>query len=825
MQPFDSPSVQNHPQLVIHYTGRMFRHYLIVASRNLTRHKLYAAINIVGLTIGLAAALLVVLYIRQETTFERFLPDYERIYEIAARIRPPGSADMLMDSTPTDVALWLRSRLPSLAPLARIGGGEVHGVRVGNINTSEFVNFADPAFFDVFRLPVIAGNPAAALRRPDGIVLTRSRARRYFGRDDPIGQLLRIDGRFPVVVAAVIDDLPANTHLDFDIVASSQASFSSFRTLDAQPASAPGKPWVAHTYFRLPPAMTLAQVREQAAAFTSQIFPRTMKGGMVLQLPIVPISAIHLSPPGLNAMRSRGSSALIQAVAAVGGLILLVAAINFINLSTARAATRSVEVGVRRAAGATRVDLVLQFLGESVALATLAGLAAIALVELLLPAFNQLADSGLRLDLRRDPQILATAGGLVLLLGVCAGIYPALVLSAARPLNTLKRDQAGASGVVRQALVTAQFAFLIALMIALGVIGEQVDLAKRMFARLDTTGVFTVTGACKHPHAVELFSALPGVVEASCSASAPLGFMTRRSTGAVRAGLVTTYTDEIVDFGFFELYGIRPIAGRLFARERGMDTSAGNALSSRMDSVVLNQTAVRRFGFASAQAAVGQSVTVRGSRPSQIIGVVEDFPAQSIRAPIDATVFRVDPSIFDLLSVKVSGVAEARQRTLSAIDALWRKLDTSRPIERQPAAQGLRKMYSDIVSEGRVFAGCSAIALLLASMGLFGLSSFLAERRTKEVGIRKATGAGRADILRLLIWDLSKPVLWANFIAWPVCYFLLRRWLNGFAYHVGLSVPIFLGASAVAMLIAWLVVLGHTARVASATPVLALRYE
>jgi len=801
----------------------MFRHYLIVASRNLTRHKLYAAINIVGLTIGLAAALLVVLYIRQETTFERFLPGYERIYEIAARIRPPGSADMLMDSTPTDVALWLRSRLPSLAPLARIGGGEVHGVRVGNINTSEFVNFADPAFFDVFRLPVIAGNPAAALRRPDGIVLTRSRARRYFGRDDPIGQLLRIDGRFPVVVAAVIDDLPANTHLDFDIVASSQASFSSFRTLDAQPASAPGKPWVAHTYFRLPPAMTLAQVREQAAEFTSQIFPRTVKGGMVLQLPIVPISAIHLSPPGLNAMRSRGSSALIQAVAAVGGLILLVAAINFINLSTARAATRSVEVGVRRAAGATRVDLVLQFLGESVALASLAGLVAIALVELLLPAFNQLADSGLRLDLRRDPQILATAGGLVLLLGVCAGIYPALVLSAARPLNTLKRDQAGASGVVRQALVTAQFAFLIALMIALGVIGEQVDLAKRMFARLDTTGVFTVTGACKHPHAVELFSALPGVVEAACSASAPLGFKTVRSTGAIRAGLVTTYTDEIVDVGFFELYGIRAIAGRLFSRERGMDTSSGDAHPSRMDSVVINETAVRRFGFASPRSAIGQSVALHGGQPSQIIGVVEDFPAQSIRTPIDATVFRVDPTLFDLLSVKVS--TAAKQRALPAIDALWRKLDTSRPIERQPVEQGLRRMYSDIVSEGRVFAGCSAIALLLASMGLFGLSSFLAERRTKEVGIRKATGAGRADILRLLIWDLSKPVLWANFIAWPVCYFLLRRWLNGFAYHVELSVPIFLGASAAAMLIAWLVVLGHTARVASATPVLALRYE
>jgi putative ABC transport system permease protein len=801
----------------------MFRHYLIVALRNLTRHKLYAAINIVGLTIGLAAALLVVLYVQHETTFERFLPDYERIYEISTRVRPPQSAEMRMDTTPVEVAPWLRSRLPSLTPLARIDSGGTHGLRVGDVNASENVYFADPEFFDVFRLPLVAGDLQRALRRPDGVVLTRSRARNYFGHDDPIGQVLRLDGRYPLVVAAVIEDLPTNTHLDFDIVASSLAPFSTFTQLDAQPLATPGKPWLAHTYFRLPPSIKLAQVRAQAAAFGPEFYRRSIKGGLVLTLPIVPIASIHLSPPGMAAMRSRGSSALIHAVAAVGALILLVAAINFTNLSTARAAARSVEVGVRKAAGAWRTDLVVQFLGESVAVAALAGVVAIALVELLLPAFNHLSQSGLTLDLRRDPQILAVAGGLVLLLGSCAGVYPAVVLSGLRPLNTLKRDQARTSGLVRQVLVTAQFAFLIALMISLGVIYEQVDLAKRMFARLDTTEVFAISGGCKLPNAAELFRAVPGVLAASCSASAPLGFITMRTTGTVRAGLVTTYTDEIVDVGFFELYGIRPIAGRLFARERGMDTGSGDAQHSKMDSVIINATAVRRFGFASPRAALGQVVTIHGSQPSQIIGVVEDFPAQSIRAPIDATVFRVDLSMFDLLSVKLS--TGTKERTLAAIDALWRKLDSSRPIDRQPIDQGLRRMYADIVSEGRVFAACSAVALLLAGMGLFGLSSFIAERRTKEVGIRKATGAGRADILRLLIWDLSKPVLWANLLAWPACYFLLRRWLNGFAYHIDLSFPIFLGASAVAMLIAWLVVLGHTARVANANPVLALRYE
>jgi len=199
----------------------MLRHYLIVALRNLARHKLYAAINIVGLTIGLAAALLVVLYVRHETTFERFLPDYERIYEIAALVRPPGSADMRMDTTPTGVAPWLRSRLHSLAPLARIDDGSTHGVRVGDIEGSERVYFADPEFFDVFRLPVVAGDLGSALRKPDSVVLTRSRARHYFGRDDAIGQILQLDGKYSLVVAAVIEDLPTDTHLDFDIVASS----------------------------------------------------------------------------------------------------------------------------------------------------------------------------------------------------------------------------------------------------------------------------------------------------------------------------------------------------------------------------------------------------------------------------------------------------------------------------------------------------------------------------------------------------------------------------------------------------------------------------
>lgn len=801
----------------------MLHHYFSAAVRNLSRNKLYAAINIAGLTVGLAAAFIVTLYVRHESTFERFIPGYERIYRISATAGGTGMSALMADTTLPDLAPWLRNRLPALQPLARINLSDNHGVRVGPIKGLESIGWADPQFFEIFRLPSIAGNLSTALSRPDGVVLTRSRARKYFGRDDPIGESVEIDGKFSLVVTAVIRDLPSDTHLAFDVVASSRSAYSPFIELDAQPLRSV-KPWLAHTYFRLPPGMSVAQIRSALDTLIAE-FPRRTKGAADIQLslPIDPIASIHLLAPGMAGMRSRGSAALIYGISAVGALILLVAAINFINLSTARAATRRIEVAVRKTAGARRADLIVQFLGEALGLAALAGIAGFALVELLLPMFNRLAQSSLTLHAAHEPSLLLFNAALVLVLGLAAGGYPALVLSSFQPIATLRgRHSRVARAVARQLLVTVQFAFLIGLLIVIAVIFQQVSYARRMVDRLNTSEVFAVGGACRGD-SPQMFKALPGVVSAACSASAPLGFIEARSFGVVRAGIQTWFTNEVVDFGFFELYDIKPLAGRLFSREHGTDSAVPDKNLSTAEAAILNETAVRRFGFSSPATAVGQSIDVFGDRPSQIIGVVPDFPTRSIRTPIDPTVFHIDPTKFQMLSIKVDGTRTPQ--ALAAIDSLWRKLDSSRPISRTSIALGMRGLYADILSEGAAFSSCCVIALLLAALGMVGLASFVAERRTKEIGIRKATGAGRNDVLRLLIWELTQPVLWANLIAWPACYLFLRHWLAGFAYPIQLGLGSFMGGSLVALLIAWFTVLWSTQRVAAANPVTALRYE
>ncbi len=798
----------------------MLRNYLMAALRNLARNKLHAAIGICGLAVGLAAALIAALYVRNDLTYEHFLPGYARIYRISSSYADPAGAPVPIDVTPPDVARWLAVRLP-IRQIARIDVGSRHGIRVGTVSSLERLSWADPEFFDIFRFPVVAGDLARALRRPDDIVLTRTLARQLFGRDDPVGQTLLLDDKHLLRVAAVIEDLPPNTHLNFGIVASSLASFSSFTPLDAQPLAF-GKSVDAYTYFRLPQAATLDQVRASLHDFIAALYKPKMAGGLRFSFSVVPIAAIHRLPPAEGAMKARGSPALLYAIAAVGLLILLAAAINFVNLSTARAAARHVEVGIRKAVGATRRTLIVQFIGEALLRTGLALLVALGIAELLLPVFNRLSQSRLTFDYLHDSSILPAAVGFASVVGVLAGLYPAVILSSFRPVTALRGGATRAGGeAVRSALVTVQFAVLTGLAIAIVVVFDQTSYAERMVGRLDTTRIFAVNGACGRTDA-DTFRTLPGVVSAACSASAPLGYIYTKSFGTVRRGVKTFFTDEAVDFDFFELYGLKPVAGRFFSRDRGGDAAPGGTSSTHGSPIVINETAVRKFGFSSARAAVGELVNVFGP-PSEIIGVVPDFPTRSIRSPIDATVFYVDPKQFDLLSVKVSAPQEAQ--ALAAIDARWAQLDPSRPVSRFPVAQMLRELYADLEADGAVFSACSAIALLLACAGMYGLASSIAERRTKEMGIRKAMGAGRADVLRLLLRQLTLPVLWAQLLAWPVCYVVMDRWLAGFAYHIELGAASFLAAGAAVIAISWATVLGHALRVARARPVAALRYE
>jgi len=813
----------------------MLRNCLAAALRNLARNRLYAAINIGGLAVGLAAALVTAVYVHRELTYDQFLPGYRHIYTISMSYGVAGTSPSALDVSPAELTPWLKARLPALRPIARLSPWSEHGIRVRDHETLERLSWADPDLFQIFRIPAVAGDPATALRVPDGLVLTQTVALRLFGRPDPIGETLAVDRKHDLKVMAVIEDLPSDTHLDFEMVGSSLAPFSDFAPADAARIGAKGfGHWNAFTYFTLPRTMSLTAVEATLPQFVATVLPKPKVGaGIQFALHLFPISAIHLLPPTPTAMRPHGNRALIYAVGIVGGLILLAAMINFVNLTTARAATRQVEVGIRKASGATRRHLSLQFLGEALLLSAVALIVASALVELLLPAFDRIATWTLRFDYFHHPAILLTAIGVAAAVGVLAGAYPASVLSSFRPAVAVRGGAASPGGtLVRRALVTLQFAVLSGLLVAIVVVIQQTSYARRILGRLDSAQVFAVIGACTHVTA-DAFRVLPGVISAACSQFAPIAGTEARNYGEVRPGTKVFFTNEVVDFDFFKVYGVKPVAGRLFSRAHGADAvpidrqpNAG-AQRAHSEAVILNETAVRKFGFSSPNAALGQSVSVFADAgeapPSEVIGVVPDFPFRSLRAPVGPTVFHIDRSKMSLLSVKVS--AQHQREALVAIDARWRSLDASRPIERFPVEQTFRGLYADIEADGWVFSACSAIALLLACAGIYGLSAFIAERRTKEMGVRKALGAGRRDILRLLLWQLTKPVLWAQLLAWPVIYLAMRRWLRGYAYHVELRPQTFLVAGAAVLLIAWMTVLVHALQVARAKPVRALRYE
>lgn len=801
----------------------MFRNYLAAALRHLGKSRLYAAINVFGLAIGFAVAMVITLYVRQELSYDRYLPGYQNLYRVSAVFAPQGAPSLAADPTTPDIGRWLRTEYSEFGQTVRIGLEGAHGVTAGDRESSESIHWADPEFFDVFRFRALAGNLTSALQAPDRIVLTRAAAQRLFSRDDPIGESILVDRKHTMRVAAVIEDLPPQTHFGLEMIASNRNALSGYLSFDSTPYRI-SKPWGSHTYLRLNPGVPLARVRDALEKFNSAS-PDPEGRPSPLQFSILPIADIHLSPPSNASMKRRGSASLLYGLSLTAAVILLLAGINFVNIATARASRRALEVGVRKAAGATRGNLIIQFVGESLLYALLGALLALALAEWLVPLFNKLTYSEVVVDY---PTLLVTALLTALLVGVLGGIYPSLVLSAFRPATVLKgaRD-GGRSGLLRHALVLLQFAVLICLLFCIAVIFRQTRLAVEMTERVDTRRVVAIDAACDQRSFVEAVRSLPGVEGVACSQSAPFNWTIAQSFGEVHPGVNLTYARTSVDFGFFELYGLAPLAGRTFSRDHGADVFTSAAPDDRRaapPAVLINETAVRRFGFASPEQAVGQYLSLNDREAtSQIVGVVPDMPISTIQETIDATIYMNRPDTMRLVSIKLRAGSEVR--TLEAIDAAWKKYGKPLPSERFDVTEARQFLYAGLTSQGQTFGVASAIAAILACLGMFGLASFMAERRTREVGVRKAMGAERADIVRLLMGQLSRPVLLANLLAWPLGYVVMRSWLNGFQYRIDLAPWMFIAASAVALLIAWLTVLTQALRVARAKPVEALRYE
>lgn len=787
------------------------RHFATAYVRNLQATRVISAIGILGLALGLFGAIAAALIVRTALGFNGFVPDRARVYLGVSVLSGPGMAPDWQQASNERAAALIAGNMPEVEAVGRLAEAEVE-LRRGSHALTQRIYWADPAAFQVLRLPVFAGNPEAALRRPDGLVMTRSEALRHFGRADALGQTLLVAGE-PMILRAVLADLPAGAS---DLEAGIFASGLAARSALTPRASEPGSFSIgARTYLRLAPGVSPEPVERRLAPLVDGLVPPPLRGMYAMRLARIDRLPLH---EGFYP----GARERLEIAGLVAGLVLFVAVANFVNLGVGLAARRKREIGVRRANGASRRHIAAQYLAESVASATIATLLAAAAVELLLPRAAGFLGMQATFNYVTEPALLLWLVIGALGVGLLAGAYPAFLLSALPPAAVL-RDQSvalGGRGGVRQALVSAQFAVLIALLVATAVVYQQRAFAMREALRLDIDQVVTIAAPCRSAFRAEV-GKLPGVRAVSCAGDELLD----GSVFAFIAGRGPRMPMDIISAlpGSFALLGVAPVAGTLAALP-----PEGEA---RVTRAIVNETAVRRLGHTSPEAAIGQIVPVPPDAPgadarAQIVAVVPDFALTSVETAIEPTVFLARPSTPGRQGLVLVKLAEHDvPETLDRIDQVWRATGNATPIERAFLSDHVERLYDGLERNARLLAIFGGLAAFLGCLGLVGLAMSAAERRTKEIGIRKALGARTDQVLALLLWQTSRPVLWANLIAWPAAWWLMREWLNGFAYRVPLQAWLFAAAGALAMAVATLSCGAQSYLVARRRPVEALRHE
>ncbi|MFN3944786.1 MAG: ABC transporter permease [Allosphingosinicella sp.] len=824
----------------------MWRNYLTVGLRATLRHRSYAFINVAGLALGIAAAVMVFLYVRFETGYDRWLPSADRIVQLQSTINPPDGDRRTSAMAPRVAVEAVRREFPELEQVVGMMKARTAIVHEGEPRWSD-VYWADPNFFEVFDLPFVRGDKAGALRDLSSVVLTQSEALRYFGDADPIGRTIMVNryGRDQALrVTGVIADVPPDSHLALQMIARFNPDIEVPYFLTA---------WGAHAgyvYGKLRPGADVAALNARMAEFEARNLPPDPgDGGQstddFLDFGFVRAVDLHLGPAVDGTMRPQGDPLAVRAFSVIALLILVIACVNFTNLTTARASQRAREVGVRKVLGATRPQLVAQFLAEAMALTGLATVIGLALVELLLPHFNALLGLELGFSYLGAGGLLLPALLLILVVGTIGGAYPAFYLSRFDPARVLRASAgpgASGSGRPRGALVVVQFAVSIALIVCAAVV-----YAQTMYARVSDPGyqrenMLVFHGV--HPGLAASRDALkremeriPGVEAAAYAGIVP-GDEDKSSTSVRLAG--RTRDEKIgfpsVDYGFFETLRIPLVAGRTFsdrfARDDGsvdfnpMTPDEAELLARGMN-VVLNETAARRLGFADPRAALGAELSAdlieEGPVPATVVGIVSDVRFGSLREEVQPLMYRRFGLGLGKLVLRVSSSDPAAMR--EAAEAAWRRVVPDVPVDARFVEDDLAQLYDGDAVRGQVFALAAALAVLIACLGLFGLAAFTIERRRLEIAIRKVFGAGDADIVKLMVWQFSRPVLLANLIAWPVAWWLMRDWLNGFGQRIDLHAGWFLGAGALALLIAVLTVGGHALRASRTRPAFALRYE
>ncbi|QHS57278.1 FtsX-like permease family protein [Mucilaginibacter sp. 14171R-50] len=794
----------------------MLKNHFKIALRNLWRHRVFSFINITGLSIGITACFFIFMYVAFELSYDRFHTKADRIYRLVTDIKTPS------ETIVTDVTSWafapnIKTDFPEVESFVRVSGGSFL-VRKGNVKFQEEKTlFADSGFFKMFDFKLIKGNPQTALSAQASIVFTETAAKKYFGTSDPVGQTVLLTGdAIPALVTGVMKDIPENSQIKADMLISMSTLTQRFnKGIEEQWGN-----YGATTYLLLKPGVNAQVLQSKFPAFVEKRNgEQSRKQQMFATLSLEPLTEVYLHSK--RGGQDVGSISNVYIFSIVAVFILLIACINFINLTTARSVERAKEVGIRKVIGAAKGELSRQFIGESVVLCLIAFVITVILSVVLLPLFNQLSGKTISAGVFSNWYYLFILFGVSVGIGLLAGIYPATVLSSFKPVLVLKgRFSAGTKGnFLRKSLVVAQFTISIALIIGTIIVYNQMDFMRNRdlgFSK-DQMIVMDSNGDRGKEAFQQSIRSIPGVKSVALSSSVPGGGNAgayseiENNKGDLQIANLDLY---FVDFDYLNQFKIKMVAGRPFSRDF-MNTDTSQAM-------ILNEEAVKLFGYTSPQQAIGRRFKQWG-RDGKIVGVMKDFHFRSLQEKIKPLSMRVELRNLDLVSVKVE--AKNLQATLAAIESKWKETIPNRPFSYYFLDEFFDRQYRAEQRFGKLFFNFSILAIAISCLGLLGLASYSTYQRTREIGIRKVLGATTPGIVNMLSKDFMRLVIISFLIATPLAWYFMHKWLQDFAYRIDIQWWVFALSGVLAMIVALTTISFQAIRAAIANPVKSLRSE
>ena len=793
----------------------MLRNYLTVAIRNLMRHKTYSVINTLGLSVGMACGILILLFIQDEFKHASYHPNGHRIFKVWREIKHPAGKSVFKEWHEGKIALAMRDQFPEIQVVARANASHFteQWIQVEHKMRREFFVIVDSEFLEAFHYPMVSGDLSAALAQPGSVLITEGAAKRFFGDEDPIGRIVtNVKYDMDFRITGVMRDIPRYAHLRFDFLTfphHPQASERFRRSWDHS----------NKIYLMLPEGHSHLKLESKLRDFYAQHMDEDVAGENILRLR--PVSREYLY--GLSGGQPRIGQ--IHQLALFGVAVLLIACINFMNLATARSADRAKEVGMRKAVGAFRRQLIVQFQGESILLSLIALVFAYGLTKLMLPTFNTLVTRqqsfpmNLTLEATSQGMMFLSLVGLALIVGIIAGSYPAFFLSAFQPVETLKGTiRTGTRRIgFRKGLIIFQFTVSICLILSTLVIDQQMEFIRNRDLGFDQDYIVRTPILNQDPSLLNQYEAVkrsflqhPNILKMSASQRVPVEV---KDVSTVYLEGDPNNERNVVVFGidehFLDTFGMELVEGRNLDLRTASDST---------EAFLLNELAVKQFGWPEP---IDKSITYRG-RKGRVVGIVKDFHYRSLHHPVGpAMLLYHRPSHGFSFRISPNSV----QETMTFLRNTWSKWIPHQPPRFNFVDRMIALSYREEVRLNRVLNLVSGLAILVACLGLFGLASFTVTQRTKEIGIRKVLGASIPDLIFLLSKDFMTLIIIANIIAWPVVYYTMNAWLQDFVYRIQLGIWPFLLGGVLSLVIALMTVSSQTVRAAISNPVDALRYE